>query len=75
MQLLSINVGQEQTIENAKKYGSTGIFKVPVQGAVAVTASGLPGDVIIDVKNHGGADQAIYLYTAPDYAWWSAELG
>ena len=44
-------------------------------GPVRITSLGLPGDAICDVENHGGADQAIYLYGAPDYAWWSAELG
>ena len=40
-----------------------------------ITSLGLPGDAICDVENHGGVDQAIYVYGAPDYAWWSAELG
>jgi MOSC domain-containing protein YiiM len=36
---------------------------------------GLRGDAICDTENHGGVDQAVYIYGAPDYAWWSQELG
>jgi MOSC domain-containing protein YiiM len=35
----------------------------------------LVGDTVIDVENHGGEDQAVYIYTADDYDWWTAELG
>ena len=28
----------------------------------------------MDTKNHGGPDQAVYVYGGADYAWWSAEL-
>jgi len=36
---------------------------------------GLVGDIILDTENHGGEDQAVYIYTADDYDWWTAELG
>lgn len=75
MELISINVGQERTIANAKSYGKTGIYKQPQTGQVEITPLGIPGDAIVDVKHHGGLDQALYLYTVEDYAWWSAELG
>lgn len=75
MQVLSINIGHEQPLANAKQTGTTGIYKIPVLGPVEMTPNGLPGDAIVDVENHGGADQAVYLYTTPDYAWWSAKVG
>lgn len=75
MQLISINIGQAQTIANAKSSGTTGIYKRPVEGPVQITAEGLPGDAICDTKNHGGPDQAVYLFSSEDYAWWSSELG
>jgi MOSC domain-containing protein YiiM len=53
----------------------TGIFKFPTPGAVRVTKLGLEGDVIISKKHHGGPDQAVYVYGAADYAWWSQKLG
>lgn len=75
MRLLSVNVGAERKIRNAKSSGRTGIYKVPVEGAARVTRDGVAGDVISDEKNHGGMNQALYLYGAPDCEWWSKELG
>ena len=75
MRLLSVNVGGEEPIEGARKSGKTGIFKRPVEGPVEILTDGLAGDTISDKVNHGGPDQAVYLFGAPDYAWWSDELG
>lgn len=75
MQLVSINIGRAEPIKDAKASGKTGIYKRPVSSAVPVSTLGLPGDAICDVENHGGVDQAVYLYGMTDYAWWSAELG
>ena len=74
MQLISINIGQERAIRNRKASGTTGIYKSPVDVPVEITSLGLPGDVICDSANHGGVDQAVYVYGTTDYAWWSAEL-
>lgn len=75
MRLFSVNVGTAQPITNAKASGKTGIFKRPVSGLVHVTGNGLAGDTVCDTENHGGADQAVYVYGLPDYAWWSQALG
>lgn len=75
MRLLSVNLGAERPLRGAKASGKTGIYKEPVEGPVRVTSSGLAGDEISDTKNHGGVDQAVYLYGVPDYEWWSYELG
>jgi MOSC domain-containing protein YiiM len=75
MQLVSVNVGQAVPIANAKAVGKTGIFKRPVSGPVRVTREGLADDAICDTSSHGGVDQALYVFGAPDYAWWSDELG
>jgi MOSC domain-containing protein YiiM len=75
MQLISVNLGHERSIRNGKPSGKTGIYKLPVTKAVQVTVEGLSGDFICDTQNHGGADQAIYVYGQPDYDWWSRELG
>jgi MOSC domain-containing protein YiiM len=52
----------------------TGIRKTPV-GRGYASALGLSGDVVADEENHGGADQALYLYSLEDYEWWADELG
>jgi MOSC domain-containing protein YiiM len=75
MQLISVNIGHEQSIQNGKKTGSSGIFKLPVLEPVEITPLGLKGDVIIDTKHHGGPDQAVYIYGTVDYAYWTETLG
>ncbi len=74
MQLISVNVGQEQAIQNAKESGKTGIYKLPSEAPVQITGNGLVGDFIADTKNHGGVDQAVYIYGTIDYAWWAQTL-
>jgi MOSC domain-containing protein YiiM len=68
----SINIGQPRTIPT--KSGKTGIYKEPVASA-RLTAQGVEGDAVMDRKHHGGVDQAVYLYFADDYEWWSQALG
>ena len=74
MEILSINVGARRRLRGRSFDGDTGIFKTPVPEA-EVGELGLAGDVIVDTKHHGGADQAVYLYRREDYEWWSVELG
>ena len=75
MKVLAVNVSLPKPISLGHEEVSTGIFKTPEQGAVTLTQNGFQGDEQADKKNHGGADQAVYLYSAQDYAWWSERLG
>ncbi|MEZ4515594.1 MAG: MOSC domain-containing protein [Chloroflexota bacterium] len=75
MKLISVNIGQARPINNGKVKSESGIFKMPAAGPVEITVNGIENDAIVDVKHHGGPDQAIYVYGGSDYAWWSAELG
>jgi MOSC domain-containing protein YiiM len=75
VKIISVNVGRERAIQYAKSSGKTGIYKYPADSPVEITPTGLVGDAISDTKNHGGVDQAVYVYTIPDYQWWSALLG
>jgi MOSC domain-containing protein YiiM len=75
MQIISINRAQKRQIEFNGERVDTGIFKTAVSGKVTVTSHGIEGDVIADPSVHGGLDQAVYLYSAEDYQWWSAKLG
>jgi MOSC domain-containing protein YiiM len=75
MQLISVNMGQARAIQYAKESGMTGIYKLPVRTPVEITELSLAGDTICDSESHGGVDQAVYVYGARDYAWWSALLG
>ena len=73
MKLLSINIGQRETLESALYKKPTGIQKRGVPSA-AVSSDGVMGDYVADQKHHGGPDQAVYVYTMPDYDWWTASL-
>lgn len=70
--LESINVGEPRPIPG--KSTLTGIYKEPVDGEVTIAKLGIEGDAIVNRKHHGGKDQAIYLYFADDYRWWSEQL-
>lgn len=71
LRLLSVCLAQPQKRGKTR----TGIGKAPVAHPVSVSDLGLEGDFIGNSKYHGGPDQAVYLYSAEDYAWWEAELG
>jgi MOSC domain-containing protein YiiM len=75
MKLLSVNIGQKRTQPKRSEKETTGIYKLPVQESVEIKSLGIQSDFICDQKNHGGPDQAIYIYGATDYAGWSKELG
>lgn len=72
MRVLSVNVGAAEVV--ATKSGKSGIFKRPVATAV-IGPLGLESDTIVDLKHHGGPDQAVYAYTRTDYDWWAQTLG
>lgn len=74
MKLLSVNIGRPRTVAIGGAVRETGIWKAPVEGTVRVTRDGLAGDAVCDRRHHGGPDQAVYVYGAPDYAWWSETL-
>lgn len=73
MRLLAVMLGKAEV--TAAKAGLTGINKRVTAGPVRVGKLALAGDVIGDLKNHGGLDQAVYVYTKPDLDWWELELG
>ncbi|MEO8392715.1 MAG: MOSC domain-containing protein [Chloroflexota bacterium] len=73
MQLVSVNVGTPQPIKG--KSGMSGIFKQPTLAPVRITQLGLANDAIIDVENHGGIEQAVYIFGTPDFEWWEREVG
>jgi MOSC domain-containing protein YiiM len=75
MNVTSVNLGDPQIVRLAGHSSKTGIYKQPVSGPVRIGALGLEGDFIASKKHHGGPDQAVYIYGAADYDWWSHELG
>ncbi|MBI3575949.1 MAG: MOSC domain-containing protein [Gammaproteobacteria bacterium] len=75
MTLISINVGLPREITHRGQAITTGIFKAPVAGTVRLGRLNLAGDGQADLRVHGGADKAVYLYPFEHYAYWAGELG
>ena len=74
MTLISINVGFPREIIHGGRAVNTGIFKVPVAGPVWLGRLNLAGDGQADLRVHGGADKAVYVYPFEHYAFWAGEL-
>src|SRR5213080_2300540 len=82
--LISVNIGTATFTEHTSAPGNvTGIDKQPVSGPVRLSAPGRPGvgggsgvagDAVCDIRNHGGDDQAVYAYSREDLDFWAAEL-
>jgi MOSC domain-containing protein YiiM len=73
--VVSVNVGAVRTVDWFGRAVTTGIWKAPVDGRVAVRGVNLAGDDQADRRVHGGPDKAVYAYSVEDYEWWSRELG
>ena len=74
--LLSINVAAIIHHEDwAGSVGKTGIDKRPKLGRVSLENDAVEGDQVLDTKNHGGKDQAVYAYAREDADWWEKEIG
>jgi len=73
--VVSVQVGLPRTARRKGRDISTGIFKEPVEGRVAVRRLNLDGDRQADLSVHGGAAKAVYAYPLEHYAFWRDELG
>lgn len=75
MRVVSVNVGRPRTVRWKGRQVTTGIFKKPVEGRVALRRLNLDGDRQADLSVHGGAAKAVYAYPLEHYAFWRAVLG
>jgi len=71
MRLESVNIGRSEEIGHGDRSFVTGICKYPAKGPVMIGSEGIRDDAIVAKEHHGGADQAIYAYSADDYDWWA----
>ncbi|MEU8137223.1 MOSC domain-containing protein [Streptodolium elevatio] len=75
--LMSVNVGKATATEHSE-VAVTGIDKRPVEGPVRldvpVEGSGVAGDDVCDLRNHGGPDQAVYAFAWEDLSSWSDRI-
>jgi len=71
--ILQVAVSMAKTFQVQGREVSTGIFKDPIVGKVALRTLNLDGDEQADLTVHGGVDKAIYTYPSEHYAYWRGE--
>ena len=74
MQLVSLNVGLPREVAWRGTKVTTGIYKQPVAGRVALRKLNLDGDRQADLSVHGGEYKAVYCYPLAHYGYWRNEL-
>jgi MOSC domain-containing protein YiiM len=74
MKLLSLNVGLPREVTWHNRVVSTGIFKQPVSGRLALRTLNLDGDRQADLTVHGGAHKAVHCYPSEHYEYWRREF-
>lgn len=72
--VVSVNVGLPRTVRWNGRDVTTGIFKEPVAGRIAVRRLNLDGDRQADLSVHGGPEKAVYAYPLEHYAYWRDKL-
>ncbi len=74
MKLISLNTGLPREVVWHGTSVTTGIFKEPVQGRIALRTLNLDGDRQADLSVHGGPYKAVYCYPLAHYDYWKKEL-
>jgi len=74
MKLVSVNTGLPREVQWHGRIVTTGIFKQPIEGQVAVRNLNLDGDRQADLTVHGGEYKAVYCYPVAHYDYWTREL-
>src|SRR5258706_561720 len=74
MKLVSVNTGMPREVKWHGRMVTTGIFKEPVKGRVALRKLNLDGDRQADLSVHGGEHKAVYCYPIAHYDYWEREL-
>ena len=74
MKIVSVNTGLPREVAWRGGSTTTGIFKQPVGGRVALRKLNLDGDAQADLSVHGGEYKAVYCYPLAHYDYWRKEL-
>ena len=74
MKIVSLNIGLPREVTWRGLHVTTGIFKEPVEGRVALRKLNLDGDRQADLTVHGGEFKAVYCYPLEHYDYWKKEL-
>ena len=75
MRIVAVSVGLPREVTWKGQTVTTGIFKAPVDGPIALRRHNLEGDRQADLSVHGGPTKAVYLYPTQHYGYWRDELG
>ena len=74
MSLISLNTGLPREVTWHGQLVTTGIYKQPVEGRVALRKLNLDGDRQADLTVHGGEYKAVYCYPVEHYDYWKRKL-
>jgi MOSC domain-containing protein YiiM len=74
VKIISVNTGLPREVTWHGRNVSTGIFKQPVSGRIALRKLNLDGDRQADLSVHGGEYKAVYGYPLVHYDYWRKEL-
>jgi MOSC domain-containing protein YiiM len=74
MKVVSLNTGLPRQVTWRGMEVSTGIYKQPVEGRVALRKLNLEGDRQADLTVHGGEFKAVYCYPLEHYDYWKKQL-
>src|SRR6185295_9472256 len=74
MTVRSVSVGLPREVLWHGRPVTTGIYKEPIDGRVALRTLNLDGDRQADLSVHGGEHKAVYCYALQHYAYWRREL-
>ena len=74
MKLISLNTGLPRDVAWHGRTVTTGIFKRPVEGRIALRTLNLDGDRQADLTVHGGPYKAVYRYPIEHYDFWRGSL-
>ncbi len=74
MKIVSVNTGLPREVLWHGHVVTTGIFKEPVEGRIALRKLNLDGDRQADLTVHGGEYKAVYCYPHAHYDYWKREL-
>ena len=74
MRIVSLNVGLPREVTWHGRIVTTGMFKDPVAGRLAMRRLNLDGDAQADLTVHGGEHKAVYFYALEHYDYWKSQL-
>ncbi|KAB8129350.1 MOSC domain-containing protein [Gracilibacillus oryzae] len=69
-EVISLNVGKPQTYKFGEQILHTGFVKKPAKDACFLTKTGFKEDGQADLKNHGGEEKALLMYSEDHYPYW-----